>query len=318
MRKAASPKGAVVVTGSSTGIGRATALRLARGGYQVFAGVRTEQHGQDLCRAAQGSLEPLVLDVTNEKHITRAAERVLEATDGRGAVGLVNNAGVGITSPTEVVPMATVRECFEINLFGQLRMIQEFVPQLRRTTGRLINIGSIGNRVVMPFAGPLNASKWAFAALNHALRVELLPWGIRVVLIEPASIKTAAVDKLEQGGLDNIKQFGEHERFLYEDAYRSMLTQAAMHVRRLGTSAEAVAKAVERSMVSPRPKARYLVGKSARPLAAVVKYAPDRLYDKIRLKVFALPPVFGARAGESAPAATALPMPERRPVREAA
>nr|ABO15849.1 oxidoreductase [Wenjunlia vitaminophila] len=239
--------------------------------------------------------------MTNSDHIKAAAQRVLEATDGRGAVGLVNNAGVGITSPTEIVPMATIRRSFEINFFGQLEMIQEFLPQLRQTRGRLINIGSIGNRVVMPFAGPLNASKWALAAINHALRVELLPWGIHVVLIEPASIKTAAVDKLEQDGLDNITQFSDHERFLYEDAYRSMLGNATMHVRRLGTSSEAVAKAVHRSMVSPRPKARYLVGKSARPLAAVVKYAPDRLYDKVRLKVFALPKSFGARAGEAQP-----------------
>ncbi|MBW1599253.1 SDR family oxidoreductase [Streptomyces sp. JJ38] len=291
-------KGTVVVTGTSSGIGRSCALRLAADGYHVFAGVRKESDGRELRAAARGSLEPLILDVTDEANIKEAGRRVREATGDRGLAALVNNAGVGITSPAEVVPMDRLRKSFEINFFGQLAVIQEFLPQLRRGTGRLINIGSIGNRVVMPFASPLNASKWAFAAVNHALRVELLPWGIHVVLVEPASIKTAAVDKLEQEGLSNIDEFGAYERNLYGKAYRSMLKNATMHIRRLGTSPEAVGKVVVRALNAETPKARYLVGKSARPLAGIVKYAPDRVYDKIRMKVFQLPDEFGARAGE--------------------
>jgi NAD(P)-dependent dehydrogenase (short-subunit alcohol dehydrogenase family) len=293
-------KRTVVVTGTSTGIGRSCALRLSAQGYRVIAGVRKESDGKDLQAAARGALDPVILDITDESNVKEVSRYVADVTGGTGIAGLVNNAGAAVTSPVELVPMDMIHHSFETNFFGPLGVIQEFLPQLRQGTGRLINVGSIGN-VVMPFAAPLNAAKWALAAVNHALRVELRPWGIHVVFIEPVSIKTAGIDKLEEGGLRNLANFSEYERGLYEEAYRSMLRKAAMHVRRLGTSPEAVAKVVLRAMTAERPKERYLVGKSARPLAGMVKYSPDWLYDLIRLKVFGLPSEFGARAVTSPP-----------------
>jgi NAD(P)-dependent dehydrogenase (short-subunit alcohol dehydrogenase family) len=285
----------VVVTGTSTGIGRSSALRLAAQGYHVIAGVRRAADAMDLRAEAHGELDPVILDVTDESNVKEVCRYVAETTGERGIAGLVNNAGAAFTSPVETAPMDLIRDSFETNFFGPLGVIQQFLPLLRKGTGRLVNVGSVGN-LVMPFAAPLNAAKWAMAAANHALRVELRPWGIHVILIEPVSIRTTGIDKLEAAGLRTIDGFTAHERALYEDAYRAMLKNAGMHVRRLGTSPEAVAKVVQHALTASRPRKRYLVGKSARPLSGLATYAPDWLYDRIRLKVFGMPSEFGARA----------------------
>lgn len=296
----------VVVTGASTGMGRASAVRLARAGYHVFAGVRGDAAAEDLLGveldgAAAGTLIPLQLEITEQAQIDAAVKEVAAATRGAGIAGLVNAAGVGWTSPSELVPLESVRRQFDINVFGPLAVTQGFLPQLRAGRGRLINIGSIGDRVTMPFGGPLNATKHAAASFNDALRVELRPWGIRVVLVEPASIRTPAVDKLLHAGEAAIAEFGPRERLLYEEAYRSMLKNVTMHARRFGTPPEAVAEVVHRALTADRPRTRYLVGKSARPLALIARFVPDRGFDAIRERVFGLPRGFGARRDEVVP-----------------
>jgi NAD(P)-dependent dehydrogenase (short-subunit alcohol dehydrogenase family) len=295
-----SSKGAVVVTGASTGIGRACALRLNASGYQVFAGVRKEADAQSLRQATQRSVTPVFLDVCDESQIAAAARMVDEATGGRGLAGLVNNAGVGLTGPTELLPIDLIRRQFEINVFGQMAVTQAFLPQLRVASGRLINIGSIGDRLVMPFGGPINGSKWAFAAFTHALRIELRPWGIHVVLIEPASIRTEAPAKLIAESETTIAGFTDGGRQLYADAHRAMVANFTKHPRKYGTSPDVVARTVLRALTAARPKSRYLVGKSAYPLAAIARFAPDSVFDQIRLRVFHLPDKrFGARQHET-------------------
>ena len=301
MRNSSPVQGTVVVTGASTGMGRACALRLAQAGYRVFAGVRSPAAAEDLRAAAPGMLTPLYLEITEPAQIEAAVKEVAEATSDEGIAGLVNAAGVGWTSPSELVPLDSVRRQFEINVFGPLAVTQAFLPQIRRGHGRLINMGSIGDRVTMPFGGPLNATKHAAASFNDALRVELRPWGIPVVLIEPASIRTPAVDKLLRAGEEAISEFSPRERLLYQDAYRSMLRNVTMHATRFGTPPEAVAEAVHRALTANRPKTRYLVGKSARPLAAIARFVPDRGFDAIRVRVFGLPRGFGARRDEVLP-----------------
>jgi NAD(P)-dependent dehydrogenase (short-subunit alcohol dehydrogenase family) len=301
MRDLPPGQGTVVVTGSSSGRGRASALRLARAGYHVFAGVRGQDAADELRRAAPGTLTPLQLEITDPDQIRASVKEVTEATSGRGITGLVNAAGVGWTFPSELVPMEEVRQQFEINVFGPLAVTQAFLPQLRRGHGRLVNIGSIGDRLTMPFGGPLNATKHAAASFNDALRIELRPWGIHVALIEPASIRTPSVDKLLRAGEEAIAGFSPRDRLLYEAAYRSMLKRVTMHPRRFGTAPEAVAAAVHHAMAADRPRTRYLVGKSARPLAAIARFVPDRGFDALRERVFGLPRGFGARANEDAP-----------------
>ena len=209
MRQADSTGRHVVVTGASSGIGRATALRLVGAGDHVFAGVREPADGEALRRAAvRGRLTPLLLDVTDAGQIAAAAATVDGHAGNAGLDGLVDNAGIGTAWPLELVPLDLFRRQLEVNLVGQLAVTQAFLPLLRRARGRLIVIGSIGDRITMPFAGPLTASKHAVASVADALRQELAPWGIRVVLIEPASIRTGAVGKLERDAAGGRKLHG--------------------------------------------------------------------------------------------------------------
>jgi len=170
----------VVVTGASSGIGRATALRLAVDGYHVFAGVRRPADGTALCQGAGREITPLLLDVTNGGQISAAADAVAGHVGRAGLDGLVNNAGVGVFGPLEIIPLGQFRTLMEVNVTGQLAVTQAFLPLLRQASGRIVMIGSIGARFTPPFVGALAASKSALASMDEALRQELAPWGIRV------------------------------------------------------------------------------------------------------------------------------------------
>jgi NAD(P)-dependent dehydrogenase (short-subunit alcohol dehydrogenase family) len=187
----------VLVTGASSGIGRATALRLAAAGRHVFAGVRDPAAGQRLAAAAENGVStPLRRGVTDGGEIAEAAAAVGDHVGPAGLAGLVNNAGIGPASPTELLPLQTLRELVEVNVTGQLAVTQAFLPLLRAARGRIVIVSTIGVRFLPPFAGPLDATKAALAALGDALRQELAPWGVRVVLVEPASIDSAAAGKV--------------------------------------------------------------------------------------------------------------------------
>ena len=188
-----------LVTGSSSGIGRATALRLAAAGQHVYAGVRKPADGERLTRSAAGEggeITPLILDVTEPGHIAAAAAAIEEHTGSAGLDGLVNNAGYGLASPAELVPLDAFRRQLDVNVTGQLAVTQAMLPALRRARGRIVMVSTIGVRFSPPFAGPLDAAKAALTALGEALRQELAPWGVRVVLVEPATINSGAADKV--------------------------------------------------------------------------------------------------------------------------
>src|SRR3954454_11077217 len=170
----------VVVTGASSGIGRATARRLAAAGHHVYAGVRRIEDGEALQHdSAEGAVTPLLLDVTDEEQILAAAAAVARHVGDAGLDALVDNAGIGVTWPLELVPPAVFRRQFEVNVVGQLAVTQAFLPMLRSTRGRIVIIGSIGRRLTIPFGGPLAGSKSAIRSLADALRLELAPWAIR-------------------------------------------------------------------------------------------------------------------------------------------
>ncbi|WP_018382884.1 SDR family oxidoreductase [Wenjunlia vitaminophila] len=297
MRPSAPDQGSVVITGASTGIGRACALHLAENGFQVFAGVRKEADGASLERDAKGSLRALLLDVTDQEQIEAAAAEVSRSSGGKLRC-LVNNAGIGIPAPTELVDLDLLRRQFEVNVFGQVAVTQEFLPLLRAATGRIVNMGSIADRLTMPFAGPLNSSKHALASLNDALRFELRPWGIHVVLIEPAAIRSAAADGVKEHGQRLVDGLSPRGRHLYEDALRSMLSAMSDKMGRIAAPPSTVAKVVHRAITVDRPKTRYLVGKPARPLAAISKVASDRAFDMIKARIFDQPRGFGSRGAD--------------------
>jgi NAD(P)-dependent dehydrogenase (short-subunit alcohol dehydrogenase family) len=182
----------IVITGASSGIGRATTLRLARKKWRVFAAVRKESDAQRIREEAGGRLDTILLDVTDPESINRAAQEVAERLAGRGLDGLFNNAGIGIVSPVEYTALDKLREIFEIDLFGQIAVIQAFLPLIRKAKGRIINNGSVGDHITPPFGGPLASAKAAFASMSAALRLEVRPQGIEVCVVEPGSINTPA------------------------------------------------------------------------------------------------------------------------------
>jgi NAD(P)-dependent dehydrogenase (short-subunit alcohol dehydrogenase family) len=279
-------RGAVVITGASTGIGRATAIALAAAGYRVFAGVRRAADGESLRARAPGQLTPVIIDVTDAISIEAAAQDVAAAVGSNGLAGLVDNAGIGSLWPMEIVPLEELRHQFEVNVFGQVAVIQAFLPLLRLGAGRMINIGSIGDRLMLPFAGPLNSSKQAFAAITEAFRMELRSSGIRVVLIEPASIHTEAVAKVEADADRVLRASEGTSGARYFVPYRTM-TRRGLARERDGSSPEVVAAAVLRALAARRPRSRYLVGKDARRFAFFARWMPDP----------AIRPAPGARSG---------------------
>ena len=211
---AANASGAVVVTGASTGIGRATALYLDAKGYLVFPGVRKEADAEGLRQQGSDRLAPVMIDVTDEKSIASAREQVAEAVGERGLAGLVNNAGVGGGGPIEFIPLDELRSTLEVNLIGQVAVTQAFLPLIRRRKGTIVFIASIGGRVASPFMSPYNTSKFGIEALGESLRHELAPWGIDVAVVEPGSIDTEIWSKGDEAVRERIDELPEDARRL--------------------------------------------------------------------------------------------------------
>jgi NAD(P)-dependent dehydrogenase (short-subunit alcohol dehydrogenase family) len=283
---------AVVVTGASSGIGRACALKLDRADYQVFATVRREKDAESLRQATSEYLTPVFLDVTDEASIAAAAHIVAQAVDEAGLAGLVNNAGVGMPGPIELIPANDLRRQFEINVFGLVRVTQAFLPLIRQAQGRIINIGSVGGKITSPFYGALCASKYALEAINDALRLELHLWGIHVILIAPSSISTPAVDRLVDDSEALIQQFTPEGHQRYEQIFRNF-TKTIVAQEKTGSPPEVVAQTVLKALTAKTPKTRYPIGANAKTLTLMSQILPARRLDKIWFKLFGLPQKFG-------------------------
>lgn len=282
------PSGSVLVTGASTGIGEACTALLAAQGYRVYAGVRKDADGARL-RAAHGErIEPLRLDITDAEHIAAAARTLAERTGADGLDALVNNAGVAFSGPLEYLPLDDLRKQFEINVFGHHAVTQACLPLLRLATGRIVNMSSICGRLTMPFIGPYVASKFALEALTDALRMELRPWKIRVVLVEPGSIRTPLWDKADHDNRRFADDLPEQARVRYGTAIERFRDRA-VKVGRQGLTPEAVARVVLRALKAKRPKARYLVGRDAKLGAALLPLVPDGWKDYLTLSQIGLP-----------------------------
>lgn len=295
-------RASVLVTGASSGIGRATALHLAAQGMRIFVACRRLADGEALARDAPGGrIVPVEMDVTRPETIAQARVAVEAALGPVGLDGLINNAGVGFSAPMEIVSVARVRDAFEVNLFGQLEVIQAFLPLLRSRPGRIVNLGSVGAHITIPFGGVLCATKAAFTSFNDALRLELYSSGIRVCLIEPGSINTPAVEKT-LGGMDEaIAAWPAAAADRYGRMFRNF-TKSAMARESAGSQPEVVAQAIHHALTSDRPKARYPVGKDARLLVTLPRLLPTSMLDALRRRLFGLPSEFGAfssRAGDN-------------------
>jgi NAD(P)-dependent dehydrogenase (short-subunit alcohol dehydrogenase family) len=268
----------VLVTGASTGIGRATALRLDSSGWRVFAGVRKDEDAESLREASSPRLTPVFLDVTDPEQIAAAAELV-ERECENGLDGLVNNAGVAIPGPLETVPLEDFRRQIEVNLVAYVAMTQALLSQIRRAEGRVVFLSSIGGRVAFPFGGPYHASKFATEAIGDVFRQELRPWGLRVAIIEPGSIDTPIWER-GQRKAEEIEAKAPQTGLLYGAAtekFRKVIEDTAER----GIPPEKVAKVVSHALESSRPKSRYLVGLDAKLQARLKPLIPTSLFDRI-------------------------------------
>jgi NAD(P)-dependent dehydrogenase (short-subunit alcohol dehydrogenase family) len=275
----------ILITGCSTGIGRATAQRLARAGRTVYATARRSASIADLesdgCRL-------LELDVCDEQSM-RDAVQAIEAE--HGAVGsLVNNAGYSQSGAIETVPMELVRRQFETNVFGLLRISQLVLPGMRRQRwGRIVNIGSMGGRLTFPGGGAYHATKYAVEALSDALRFEVAGFGVGVVLIEPGLIRTnfGATAVGSMGSLP--ESAGPYSEFSAAVAKTTTGAYAGLMGRVLGAGPAAVARVVERAASAHRPRARYVVTAGARVMIGLHAVLPDRAFDAVLARQFPRP-----------------------------
>jgi NAD(P)-dependent dehydrogenase (short-subunit alcohol dehydrogenase family) len=267
---------AVVITGTSTGIGRACALTLDKMGMQVYAGVRRPEDGEALRSVASDRLTPIVIDVTDPESIGAARDLV----GFSGLAGLVNNAGSTVPCPAEHVPLDVFRSQLEVNLTGHLAVIQAFLPMLRRAHGRIVNVSSVGGRVGAPLMGCYSAAKHGLEGLSDSLRLELAPLGIHVSLIEPGFIASAMPGKLQRDTDAWLRRLPGDGRATYGRQLEAMAARISGEAA-TGSSPEVVAGAVAHALTSRRPRVRYPVGAGAKRLLTLHRVLTDRWMDRI-------------------------------------
>ena len=270
-------EGAVLITGASTGIGQATALQLQKAGVRVFAGVRKPEDGDRLREAGVTVLHPL--DVTKQEDIDAAVRAVEQGLNGSQLRGIVNNAGIGIGGPLEALDLDDFRRTIEVNTTSQLAVTKAFLPLLRKSKGRIVNMTSIGGRVAQPFAGRYVASKFALEAVSDVLRVELLGWGVDVIAIAPGTIATPIWEKSSQEAEKVLEKLTPEQRELYGKRLAKM-TKVLERQNKRGAPPEKVAAAVEKALTASRPRTRYLVG-DARVLLNLKRILPTRWFDRL-------------------------------------
>lgn len=264
-------RGGVIVTGASSGIGRETARRLLANGFAVCGTVRTSEDAAAL--RAEG-ITPLLMDVTDHASIAAARDVALARLGEQPLVGLVNNAGVPAAGPLEFLPLEELRRVLEVNVIGLIAVTQAFLPSLRRSRGRIVNIGSISGRIALPFAGPYAASKFALEALSDSLRRELILSGVGVTLIEPGPVRTPIWDKAVAP--EALDRYGDTP---YAAALPLVRQQALSSAER-GFPPSAVARAVLTALTARRPPIRVVVVR--RKLRyRVMRLLPDRVLDAV-------------------------------------
>jgi len=270
--------GSIVITGASSGIGEACALHFHGKGYRVFACVRKSSDGDALREKTSDRLTPLIMDVTDPESVHAAARSI----DRKEISGLINNAGIVVSGPVELVPLQRLREQLEVNVIGQVAVTQAFMPLLRNGRGRVVFIGSIAGRSALPFTGPYSASKYALEAIAESLRMELAEWAMSVSIVEPGAVRTPIWAK----GLERANEMLKEVSPEGLDLYRYMLgkmRKAAEQQAQTASPVEDVVKAVDHAITSPKPHTRYVIGREAK-IRILLNYLPDRRRDRLILK----------------------------------
>ncbi|HET9291043.1 MAG TPA: SDR family NAD(P)-dependent oxidoreductase [Actinomycetes bacterium] len=296
----------IMLTGASGGIGRATVVRLADAGHVVFAAARGARELQALAAAHPG-VRPVVLDVTDQDSIDRAGEQIAAETDGRGLDVLVNAAGILVLGPVEAVSDQQTRAQLEVNLFGSLAVTRAFLPPMReRRSGRIVNVSSILGRSALPGSGVYAASKFALEAASDAMRIELAPFGVGVVVVEPGVIDTPLYQRAAASlsGYDQALQ-----------PYRASWPAGFGFPDRLKAAAtvDGIAATLAEAALAPRPRPRYRPGLRNRLTTRLLTTLPTRSSDRIKRRIAGV----AASAQPAAPGPDgAAPQPPRRSIND--
>ncbi|MDN8591425.1 SDR family oxidoreductase [Paenibacillus sp. 11B] len=267
----------VIVTGTSSGIGRATAEQLAAEGFHVLAGVRRQEDADKIKRK---NIEPVIVDVTNIDTLKALAERVEQDQLGRPLRAVVNNAGIAVNAPLEMVPLDEFRRQIEVSVIGQVAVIQALTPALLNSGGRVVNIGSLGGKVSMPGFGIYSAAKFAMEAINDSLRREMSSFGLKVIMITPGGVSTG----LSEQGITTAERLAklmtpdQHRR--HDRLFDAVKAQAETWAKD-GIRPEKVAAVVSRAIHERKPRTRYTVGRDSALLTRLVRILPDKLLDRM-------------------------------------
>jgi NAD(P)-dependent dehydrogenase (short-subunit alcohol dehydrogenase family) len=267
----------VIITGASTGIGAATARELARRGFHVLAGVRRDRDA-DAIRGP--GVEPLIIDITNPDHIRALAVRVHTDPQGRAVRALVNNAAVPVNAPVETFALDAWRRLFEVNLFGHIAVTQTLLPDLIRGKGRVVNISSVGGKIAMATYGPYAGTKFALEAISDALRREIAPFGVQVVVVEPGAVRTEMAGRTIAAAHQMVSAMTLEQRRRYSGLVQAVTAQTASATE-AGLPADAAAKVIAKAVTARKPRTRYTVGRDAALLTLLARILPDRLLDRV-------------------------------------
>jgi NAD(P)-dependent dehydrogenase (short-subunit alcohol dehydrogenase family) len=273
----------VLVTGAGRGIGRVAALRLARNGWDVHAGVRKPSDGDALAAEGGGRITPVRLDVTDPADVAALDARLPGTLDA-----LVNNAGIAVGGPIEGLPIDDLRRQFEVNVIAQVAVTQAVLPRLRASRGRLVFVSSVSGRVAAPLLGAYSSSKFAIEAIADALRIELRPWKITVSLIEPGQIDTDMWRSADAAVDEAVAALSPQNRALYS-GHIAGLRKGIPMAQKLAADPETVAAAIERALTARRPRSRYLCGTGARLQGPVSQVTPTPVRDAILRTVIGIP-----------------------------
>lgn len=265
-------------------MGAATARELAARGYHVLAGVRREIDGADLESA---SIRPVILDITRSEQIAAIADLI--DADGRPLRAVINNAGIAVTAPVEVLPIEGWRRQFDVNFFGHIAVTQALLPALLKSQGRVVMISSIGGRIAQPTYGAYSGSKYALEAASDALRREMAPHGVKVVIVEPGAVRTEMVGRGGITARDLVSGMTAEQDRRHGGLMHAILAQSEGFLSS-GVDAEKAAKTIASAATTPRPRTRYTVGRDAAVLIGLARILPDRALD--RALVAALRPLF--------------------------
>lgn len=267
----------VLISGASTGMGAATARELARRGYHVLAGVRRQADAETLRTT---NLEPVILDITDPEQIAAVAGRIAADPARRPLRAVVNNAGIAINAPVELLSMAEWRRQFEVNFFGHVALTQAVLPQLHASSGRVVNISSIGGKIAMPTYGAYAGAKFAMEAMSDALRRELAPHGVQVVVVEPGGVRTEMTGHGIERANSTLDALSPAERDRYGTLLQAIINQAAAFTTS-GLPAEAAGRIIADAATVRRPRTRYTIGRDAAVLTRLSRILPDRVLDRV-------------------------------------